>query len=120
MTQYIETTVETFPYLLFDLTEPQSKAKKKNKKTYKNIISAFDIETTNLPEIKHAFMYCWQMAFYFVEQDIIYYLMGRTWESFKEFVNCLKEKLDKKDELFLELKKRMDKICSEMAASPSE
>lgn len=96
MTQYIETTVETFPYLLFDLTEPQPKAKKKNKKTYKNIISAFDIETTNLPEIKQAFMYSWQMAFYFVEQDIIYYLMGRTWESFKEFINRLKEKLDKK------------------------
>ena len=54
MTQYIETTVETFPYLLFDLTEPQSKSKKKNKKTYKNIISAFDIETTNLPDIQQA------------------------------------------------------------------
>ena len=96
MTQYIETTVDTFPFLLFDLTEPQSKAKKKNKKIYKNIISAFDIETTNLPDIKQAYMYTWQMAFYFVEQDIIYYLMGRTWESFKEFLNRLKEQLDKK------------------------
>lgn len=96
MTQYIETTVENFPYLLFDLTEPQSKAKKKNKKTYKNIISAFDIETTNLPDIKQAYMYTWQMAFYFVEQDIVYYLMDRTWESFKDFLNRLKEKLDKK------------------------
>ena len=96
MTQYIETTVDSFPYLLFDLTETQSKAKKKNKKTYKNIISAFDIETTNLPDIKQAYMYTWQMAFYFVEQDIVYYLMGRTWESFKEFLNRLKEKLDKK------------------------
>lgn len=96
MTQYIETTVEHFPFLLFDITKIQPKAKKKNKCLFKNIISAFDIETTNLPNIKHAFMYTWQMAFYFIEVDTIYYLMGRTWESLKDFLNRLKEKLDKK------------------------
>ena len=32
----------------------------KTKHTYKDIISAFDIETTTISEIEQSVMYCWQ------------------------------------------------------------
>lgn len=54
---------------------------------YKDVICAFDIETTNIPAIKQAVMYIWQ--FQFDEITVI----GRTWEEYLYFLSRLKEHL---------------------------
>lgn len=46
---------------------------------YLDCVSAFDIETTVLPDIEQAVMYIWQWAF----DDICVY--GRTWDEFRTF-----------------------------------
>lgn len=59
------------------------------KKKYKDVITAFDIETTRIPEIEQSVMYVWQWAF---GPDLC--VMGRTWDEYKLFVDrlqlCLK------------------------------
>ena len=54
---------------------------------YKDVICAFDIETTNIPELKQAVMYIWQ--FQFDEITVV----GRTWEEYLYFLQRLKEHL---------------------------
>jgi hypothetical protein len=51
----------------------------KKKVKYKDIISAFDIETTRIRKIEQSVMYVW--AFQFDEQFTI---IGRTWQEFLE------------------------------------
>lgn len=68
--------------------------------TYKNIICAFDIETTVLPDVeidgeKQSIMYVWQFA-----MGPLMCIMGRTWEEFKSFMAAVQEQL-KKDERLL-------------------
>ena len=58
--------------------------KKKNLPTYVDLLSAFDIETTSLPEDKQAFMYVWQWAFELLETGEIIAIYGRTWEEWLE------------------------------------
>ena len=55
-------------------------------KKYLDILSAFDIETTSLPEIQHAFMYVWQWGFVSLADDSTFIIYGRTWE---EWVECI-------------------------------
>ena len=59
------------------------------KKTYKDIITAFDIETSTLPDIEQNFMYIWQMQIG-LDKTVI----GRTWKEFftllKKIRRCLK------------------------------
>lgn len=52
----------------------------KTKNCY-DIISAFDIETTALPELEQSVMYIWQ----WIIGDTVY--IGRTWEDFKVLVD---------------------------------
>ena len=47
------------------------------KDRYKDIITAFDIETTRIREIEQSVMYVWQWAF---DDDLC--VVGRTWEEF--------------------------------------
>lgn len=56
----------------------------RSKRRYKDIITAFDIETTNLEDIEQAVMYIWQWA---IGPDIV--VVGRTWEQFTEFTRHL-------------------------------
>lgn len=65
----------------------------KKKIGYKNVLCSFDIETTRLPEIEQAFMYIWQFAIYFLEDDEIDVIIGRTWDEF----NMLLENLSNDD-----------------------
>lgn len=51
---------------------------------YKDVIAAFDIETSNDPESDNAFMYAWG----FCINDK--YIMGRTWEEFKDLLIDIK------------------------------
>lgn len=53
---------------------------KQRGKRYKDIVAAFDIETSNVDEIERSFMYIWQMQ---IEGDTI---VGRTWEEFLDLL----------------------------------
>lgn len=54
----------------------------KTKLYYKNIITAFDIETTRIKEIEQSVMYMWQWQF-----GKLYTVIGRTWEQFEILCN---------------------------------
>lgn len=64
---------------------PPKKGKRETDERTLNLITAFDIETTNIPSIRHAVMYIWQ--WYFASSSIV--VVGRTWEDFLYFVNAL-------------------------------
>lgn len=87
-------TPEEFDFYTFK-NIPQQKRKAGNPASksgirYKNIITAFDIETTRIKEIEQSIMYVWQWAF----DDIC--VLGRTWDQFLDFAKvlsgCMKEK----------------------------
>lgn len=60
----------------------------KNRKIYIDRICAFDIETTNDPEIEQAYMYIWQFQ---IDDCTIY---GRTWQQFLDFLANASEYMD--------------------------
>jgi hypothetical protein len=66
----------------------------KKKTKYKDIITAFDIETTRIKHIEQSIMYMWQWQF-----DTEYTVIGRTWEQFTALCNSIKSTL--KDGEFL-------------------
>ena len=81
-------TIDTFDYSIISAAGLQKRrqgnqGRKNDKRAYKDLFCAFDIETTNHPDLEQAFMYIWQ--FQIEDQTII----GRTWMEFKEFLhNC--------------------------------
>ena len=56
---------------------------------YKNIVAAFDIETSRLPD-DQSIMYIWQL------QIMDYTFIGRTWEEFTKILDDLRGKLKSK------------------------
>lgn len=78
---------------------PAQKRKKGNQSTsqkyyYKDIITAFDIETTYIKEIDQSVMYIWQW-----QLGDSCTVVGRTWWDFKRFINILIDHLDKTERL---------------------
>lgn len=75
---------DKFPYdWLYEI--PLVKRKSGNQRTkkrikYKDVITAFDIETTRLIDIEQSIMYIWQWQF---GDEIT--VVGRTWEEFEKF-----------------------------------
>lgn len=55
---------------------------------YKDLICAFDIETSRDPVIEQSWMYIWMF-----QVDDFYTVLGRTWEEFKEFQRRIRENL---------------------------
>ena len=53
----------------------------KNKRRYKDLITAFDIETTSIDEIRQSVMYIWQWCFYWDDENY-FVVIGRTWSEF--------------------------------------
>lgn len=84
---------EKFPYdWLYEI--PLVKRKSGNQRTkkrtkYKDLITAFDIETTRLANIEQSIMYVWQWQF-----GDEYTVVGRTWEQFEAFQRKLANILD--------------------------
>lgn len=84
---------EKFPYdWLHEI--PLVKRKSGNQKTkkrikYKDLITAFDIETTRLEDIEQSIMYVWQWQF-----GDEYTVVGRTWEQLIAFQRKLKAVLE--------------------------
>lgn len=61
----------------------------KGKVAYKDIITAFDIETTRLTDIEQSIMYVWQWQF----GDGLT-IVGRTWAEFLEVCKKIKDAID--------------------------
>lgn len=85
-------SIEDFDWLWFDNIEQQNR-KPGNQATtqrfyYKDIITAFDIETTYIKEIDQSVMYIWQWQF-----GNKYTVIGRTWYEFMTFVRTLEKHL---------------------------
>ena len=83
---------DNFDYTLISSTRNQrrkkgNQGKRNNKRIYKDLLCAFDIETTNDRESMHAFMYVWQ----FQINDMT--IMGRTWNEFITFLERVKDEL---------------------------
>ena len=78
----IENITEGFPSLEIMPRKKGSRARA-DKRSYINIISAFDIETTRIPVIDNSVMYIWQWSFYDLKTDkFIYTIYGRTWGEY--------------------------------------
>lgn len=63
---------------------------RQNGPVYKDLITAFDIETTRIREIEQSVMYIWQWAF--GPETVV---VGRTWDDFKAFQERLQDALGK-------------------------
>lgn len=84
-------TVETYPYSQIRKAEnqprPAGNPATKKARMYKNLVCAFDIETTRLADIEQSVMYIWQFQ---IEDKTI---IGRTWEEFKTLCANICERL---------------------------
>lgn len=83
-------TVDTFPYDLFQYVRKTPFANghpKSHRKQYADIICTFDIESTNMKEIRQAVMYHWQAC---IDGFIC---VGRTWSEFQRFLSGLDQYL---------------------------
>ena len=91
--------VEDYDYKHFNNYEIQERKRgnqgTKSQNKYINYICAFDIETTNDPEIEQAYMYIWQFQ---IEDTTIY---GRTWQQFLDFLGKIERVLDPGDYLVI-------------------
>ena len=77
-------TIHTFDYGIISNTGCQKRPQgnqgtRHNKRKYKNLFCAFDIETTNDFSINQAYMYIWQCQ---IEDETV---IGRTWDEWLEF-----------------------------------
>lgn len=91
-------TIDTFNYDIISAAacqkrRPGNQGRRNDKRKYKDLFCAFDIETTNDTDLGQAYMYIWQFQ---IEE---YTIVGRTWLEFKEFMhNC---RLQLKDHEYL-------------------
>ena len=91
-------TAETFDYSIFEKTPCQKRrrgnqGRRENKRKYKDLFCAFDIESTNDLQLQQAYMYIWQCQ---VEE---YTIIGRSWDEWLLFCSRMVEKL--KDEEYV-------------------
>lgn len=63
------------------LPRPKGNQKGGKKPLYKDVVCAFDIETTRIEEIEQSVMYVWQF-----QVGLYYTVVGRTWEEFNSFL----------------------------------
>ena len=85
-------TIDTFDYSIIRKIPVQKRnvgnpRTRNTKRRYKDAFCAFDIETSNVPVVKQAFMYIWQFQ---IEE---YTIIGRTWEEYYTFVKRLSDEL---------------------------
>ena len=85
-------SIDTFDYSIIKNTPCQKRrrgnqGKRENKRKYKDLFCAFDIESTNDLELQQAFMYIWQFQ---IEDHTI---IGREWSEWLIFCERLTEQL---------------------------
>lgn len=87
-----ELPVSEFDYNWFDrivdAARPVGNQASRRKRVYKDLICAFDIETTRIAFSDESVMYIWQFC---LLQDLDNYVAvyGRTWNEFKSFINSI-------------------------------
>ena len=91
--------VDTFDYSIIGDTpcqkrRPGNQGRRDNKRKYKNLFCAFDIESTNHPDLEQAVMYIWQCQ---IEE---YTIIGRYWSEWILFCERVCQKL-KQDEYIM-------------------
>lgn len=83
-------SVENFDYGKIKNTKFQPKPRGnqagRDKLYYKDLVCAFDIETTRIKEIEQSIMYVWQFAILYPENNTIDVIMGRTWDEYKKHI----------------------------------
>lgn len=79
-------SVYDFNYDQIRKLTPQPRRTRK-KVFYSDVVTAFDIETTNLDDVQQAIMYIWQ--FQFRSQTV----MGRSWKEFRYFYDRVNKEL---------------------------
>lgn len=83
------TDVYNIDYSLFKKAQLEKRKNGiRNKKNYKKLICAFDIETTRIKEIEQSVMYIWQF-----QVDEICTVVGRTWNEFQYFMKEIAKQL---------------------------
>lgn len=92
--------VNDVPYSIFSqckLQKPKRKKKTKHQHKYKDLICAFDIETSTINCGEHgdqSFMYIWQMQI-----DSLFTIIGRTWEELRQLLQGIKAELSEDEYL---------------------
>lgn len=78
-------TVETFPFELIAQAKHVKRKRGNNggksKRDLKDLVCAFDIETSNIPDIEQASMYIWQLQI-----DELGTIIGRTWDEYRQLL----------------------------------
>lgn len=78
-------TVETFPFELIAQAKHVKRKRGNNggksKRDLKDLVCAFDIETSNIPNIDQASMYIWQL-----QVDDLGTIIGRTWAEYQQLL----------------------------------
>ena len=78
-------TVETFPFELIAQAKHVKRKRGNNggksKRDLKDLVCAFDIETSNIPNIDQASMYIWQL-----QVDDLGTIIGRTWDEYQQLL----------------------------------
>ena len=92
--------IDTFDYSIIKSTPCQKRRRgnqgtRENKRKYKDLFCAFDIESTNDMEMQQAFMYIWQ----FQIED--YTIIGREWYEWLTFCERLSEQLEQDEYLMV-------------------
>lgn len=90
--------ISTYDYIkihdaLIQKRRKGNQGRRDNTRRYKDLICAFDIETTNDPSIFQAYMYVWQCQ---IGDDTI---MGRTWDEFLTFQARIIQQLEQDEYL---------------------
>lgn len=93
-------SIDTFDYTLIKNAPVQKRRKgnqgrRDNKRMYKDLFCAFDIETTNDFTINQAYMYIWQ----FQINDVT--VIGRSWTEFKLFLYNIRSVLKDNEYLMI-------------------
>lgn len=93
-------TYDQFDYTWFRFLDDQPRKRgnqgSRQKYYYKDVVTAFDIETTRIPEIEQAVMYIWQWQF--GEKCTV---IGRTWYELREFMRKLRECMNSSQRLWI-------------------
>lgn len=92
--------IHTFPYSIIAEAPIQKRRKgnpgrRNNKRKYKDLFCAFDIEASNDYNINQAFMYIWQFQ---IEE---YTIIGRTWDEYLQFCMQISKQLNSDEYLMI-------------------
>ena len=93
-------TVNNFDYSIISAAPLQKRrvgnqGSRNNKRKYKDLFCAFDIETTNDFSINQAYMYIWQFQ---IEDHTI---IGRSWDEFLLFCDRICNRLNENEYLMI-------------------